>query len=272
MPDAQRNPKILDINTAAASRLRAALGKNDRIRLDGYLGGLSDLKASFAPVMQATCNVPATPAGNSNDNLTGQSYFDRFMSFNSMIATAFACDLFRSVAISFGAEGNYTTYDGVYPASLNYNGATLTIQYDHSVSHQSPISGESGQYGMDPNMTRDRVHMYLVVDLINKLKAVSDPSGSTVLDNTIVMAGFCVDDGQHDSGSSLGTPIVVAGGKNFITPGRTFDASHFDLNDLYFSFSQLLNMGLTSFYPIAQSDHPYGSDTGRQCGSNVVPL
>jgi hypothetical protein len=88
------------------------------------------------------------------------------------------------VAISFGSEGNYTTYDGVYPAALNYNGATLTIQFDHSVSHQSPISKEPGTYGYEPNMTRDRVHMYVVVDLINKLKAITDPSGSAVLDNT----------------------------------------------------------------------------------------
>jgi hypothetical protein len=275
--DYARNPAILDVPTAATNNLRAQLGSGDRVRLDSYLAALSDLKKSLGTqVPVAACTPPAMPdvnAATTNQNgLKGMNYFQRMMAFNSLIATAFQCDLFRSVAISLGAEGNYTTYDGVYPATLNYNGAALTIQYDHSVSHHSPISGEAGTYGFDPNMTRDRMHMYVVVDLINKLKAVTDPSGSAVLDNTIIMAGFSVDDGQHNSGPSLGTPMLVAGGKNFITPGRSFDASHYDLNDLYFTFSGLLGMGLTSFHPIAQTLKPYAAATGRMSGSTVVPL
>ena len=275
--DYARNAKILDIPTAATNSLRAQLGKADRIRLDSYLASLSDLKKSLGvqpPIVG--CGAPPMPtvtASTTNRNgLKGMAYFDRMKAFNSLIATAFQCDLFRSVAISFGSEGNYTTYDGVYPASLNYNGAALTIQYDHSVSHQSPISKEAGTYGYEPNMTRDRVHMYVVTDLINKLKAASDPSGSAVLDNTIIMAGFSVDDGQHSSGPSLGTPMIVAGGKNFMTPGRVLTASNYDLNDLYFTFSSLLGMGLTNFFPIAQTVKPYGKATGRMAGSTLVPL
>jgi uncharacterized protein DUF1552 len=275
--DYARNPKILDVPTAATTSLRGQLGKADRVRLDSYLASLSDLKKSLgAQPPVASCTPPGMPAVNSSttnhNGLKGMDYFARMMAFNSLIATGFQCDLFRSVGISFGSEGNYTTYDGMYPATLNYNGATLTIQYDHSVSHHSPISGEAGTYGYEPNMTRDRMHLYVVVDLINKLKAVTDPSGSAVLDNTIIMAGFSVDDGQHSSGPSLGTPLIVAGGKNFMTPGRIFDASPYDLNDLYFTFSGLLGMGLTSFHPIAQTLKPYAKATGRMSGSTVVPL
>ncbi len=275
--DYARNPKILDLPSAATSSLRSRLGSADRVRLDSYLASLSDLKKSLgaqAPI--AACAAPGSPsvaASTTNRNgLKGTAYFERMMAFNSLIATGFQCDIFRSVAISFGSEGTYTTYDGVYPASLNYNGAALTVQYDHSVSHQNPISGEAGSYGYEPNMTRDRVHLYVVVDLINKLKAITDPSGSAVLDNTIIMAGFSVDDGQHSSAPSLGTPLIVAGGKNFMTPGRTFDASKYDINDLYFTFSGLLGMGLTSFHPIAQTPKPYAKATGRMSGSTLVPL
>ncbi len=275
--DYTRNPKILDIPTAATTSLRAQLGKADRIRLDSYLASLSDLKKSLGAQMTVVgCTPPAMPAVNTSttnqNGLKGMAYFERMMAFNSLIATGFQCDLFRSVGISFGSEGTYTTYNGAYPASLNYNGAALTVQYDHSISHHNPISGEAGTYGFDPNMTRDRMHLYVVVDLINKLKAVSDPSGSAVLDNTIIMGGFCVDDGQHTSAPSLGAPLIVAGGKNFMTPGRNFDASAYDLNDLYFTFSGFLGMGLTNFHPIAQTVKPYGKATGRMSGSTVVPL
>jgi hypothetical protein len=277
--DAARNPKMFDVPAAAAARLNAKLGKNDRLRLDAYLQGLTDLRARLgtAPPM-STCAAPPVPAVNmgstSQSGLKGMRYFERMKAFNDLIAVGFQCDLFRSVAISFGAEGNYTTYDGVYPASLNYNGATLTVQYDHSVSHQNPISGESGGYGFDNNMTRDRVHLMLVLDLVDKLKAVIDPSGSRVLDNTAIMAGFCVDDGQHgsDGGITRGSPVVVCGGKNFMSPGKSIDASTFDLNDLYFTLSTKLGMGLTSFHPIAQSSRPYGPMTGRTSGSSLIPL
>ena len=275
--DYVRNPMVLDLPTAATTSLRAQLGKADRVRLDSYLASLSELKKSLgAQPPISSCTRPGAPSVNASttnrNGLRGQAYFDRMLAFNSLIATGFQCDLFRSVAISFGSEGNYTTYDGVYPASLNYNGAALGIQYDHSVSHHSPISNEQGTYGYEPNMTRDRVHLYLVVDLINKLKAVTDPSGSAVLDNTMLMAGFCVDDGQHNAGPSLGTPLLVAGGRNFMTTGRSFDASKYDLNDLYFTFSGILGMGLTNFHPIAQTPKPYAKATGRTSGSTLVPL
>ncbi|MFO0722330.1 MAG: DUF1552 domain-containing protein [Myxococcota bacterium] len=279
--DFARNSKILEVPTAAASALRSKLGRADRVRLDSFLSGLSDLKQKLTAedqMPQLTCTQPGQPGvdqrSSSQANLVGQAYFDRMRAFNDLIAVGFQCDLFRSVGISLGAEGNYTTYDGAYPSELNYNGASVTVQYDHSVSHQTPISGEQGGYTFDNNMTRDRIHLYLLVDLINKLKAASDPSGSKVLDNTMVMAGFCVDDGQHggDGGVTKGSPIVVAGGKNFMSPGRSFDASHYDLNDLYFTFNGYLGMGLSSFHPRAQSERPYGPMTGRMIGSNVVPL
>jgi hypothetical protein len=270
-----RNPRILNVPTDATAALRARLGKQDRLTLDSFTQALADLKAHLTPAGTApVCPAPPMPMVQdpTSSSPTGMAYFERMQAFNSLIAVGFQCDLFRSVAISFGTEGHFTSYDGVYPASLNYNGGTLTIQYDHSVSHQSPVVGEAGGYGVDNNLTRDRVHMYLVVDLINKLKAIQDPSGSAVLDNTAIMAGFCVDDGQHDSGSSLGTPVIVAGGRNFMTPGRSLNCADYDLNDLYFTLSGFLGMGLTSFFPIMQSDHPYGSDTGRMSGSNVLAL
>lgn len=278
--DYARNPKILDVPASAAASLRAKLGKNDRLRLDAYLSGLSDLKASLGtlPLPMPTCTPPGVPAVNmstTNQNeLHGQSYFDRMKAFNSLIAAGFQCDLFRSVGVSFGGEGSGFTYDGAYPSSLNYSSTPLTTQGDHSLSHQSPQSGEPGLFGFDTNMTRDRLHMYLVVDLLNKLKAISDPSGSKVLDNTIVMAGFCVDDGEHGAGTgqSLGSPVVVCGGRNFMTTGRSFDATQYDLNDLYFTFSGLLGMGLTSFYPLPQYNRAFGQLTGRTVGSSLVPL
>ncbi|MFO0598218.1 MAG: DUF1552 domain-containing protein [Myxococcaceae bacterium] len=277
--DGARNPKILASNMAAANRLKGKLGKHDKDRLDAYLGGMSDLQARLgtAPPV-STCMAPAMPSVNmgntTQENLRGQSYFDRMKAFNQLIAVGFQCDLFRSVVISFGEEGNYTTYDGVYPATLNFNGAALTVQYDHSVSHQTPISNEGGLYTYDANMTRDRVHLSLVFDLVDRLKAVTDPSGSRVLDNTFVMAGFCVDDGQHgsDGGTTLGSPVIVCGGKNMASPGKSIDATAFDVNDLYFTFAQKFGMSLASWHPIAQTPRPWANPTGRMSGSTLVPL
>jgi Protein of unknown function (DUF1552) len=276
--DYQRNPKILEVPTAAAQTLRAQLGKDDRLRLDAYLSGLGDLKTKLGsqPPPTTSCQAPPSPtvdlATTNQRSLSGKSYFDRMLAFNSLIAVAFQCDLIRSVAISFGDESNFVTYNGAYPSGLNYNGASVALQADHSLSHNTPIGGSnSGGFGFNENMTRDRLHLFLVVDLVNKLKAITDPSGSKVLDNTIVMGGFCVDDGQHDGASSLGSPVVVAGGKNFMSPGRSLNATNFDLNDLYFTFASKLGMNLSSFYPIDQIT-VNGNRTGRKAGTTLIPL
>ncbi len=276
--DYARNPKVLDVPVAATQGLRARLGKADRLRLDAYLSGLADLKASLAaPPPMSTCAKPPAPAVNSSvtnrSGLSGQNFFDRFFAFNSLIAVGFQCDLFRSVVISFGDEAGGLTYDGVYPASLSYQGASLTVQFNHSISHHGTSGGgPSGDFSDAANITRDRVNVHVLVDLIDKLKAVTDPSGSKVLDNTIVMAGFCVDDGQHDTTPTQGSPIIVAGGRNFMSPGQVVNASQWDLNDLYFTFGGLLGMGLPSFHPIAQSVRAWGPKTGRTSGSSVIPL
>jgi Protein of unknown function (DUF1552) len=289
--DIVRNPAILNVPNAALADLSSKLGKQDQATLASFVQGLTDLKTnltSTAPVAAGCTPIGSPTAASSTANcVSGTDYFNRMMAFNSLIATAFQCDLFRSVSISFGCEtgaSNFMSYGGGsatspvvgnYPSSLVYSGGAVGDIQDHSISHQidnAENSGSINPMGFQINMTRDRLHMYLVVDLINKLKAISDPSGSKVLDNTCIFGAFSTYDGEHDPGATLGQPAIVAGGKNFMSPGRSINASTYDVNDIYYTFNTFLAMGLANWYPAKQIALPYGQTTGRTVGSTLVPL
>lgn len=279
--DFVRNPAILGLPNAELKELQSKLGKGDQATLAAYLQGLTDLKANMTATGSAQCTAPNMPDATATGNeVSGTDYFARMLAFNKLIAVGFQCDLFRSVSLSFGSEVGYETHygnggTGSYPTSLIYNGGVPGNYDDHSISHQSAdLAATAGNLGngLAINMTRDRLHMYLVVDLINQLIAIKDPSGSRVLDNTCIFGAFSTYDGEHRPDLTLGQPAFVAGGKNFMTPGRCLNASQWDLNDIYFTFSQFLGMGLQNWYPIKQINLPYGKYTGRMSGSTRVPL
>jgi hypothetical protein len=160
-----------------------------------------------------------------------------------MIVLAFKCDLVRSVSFMYDAEVNDRTKGIDCPSSLIYNNADITTGMHVGISHYFGPSGG----GRDRTISRDRYYLYLFFYLLDALKQAIDPSGSPILDNTIVMAGYGVLDGNHDPLNSEGTPLVVGGGRNFMHPGNSFELAGADMTDLFYTFSTFLNLGWTDY-------------------------
>ena len=157
-----------------------------------------------------------------------------------MITLAFQCDLVRSVSFTFDGE-TCGRQNNPCPSNLLFDNADLTGQLHIGISH----------YGQNPNgdekcISRDRNYMSLFFYLLDALNQVKDPSGSPILDNTIVLAGYNVTDGQH-TGAAEGTPMVVGGGRNFMHPGNCFDLHRADMKDLFYTFSTFLQLGWSDF-------------------------
>jgi hypothetical protein len=170
--------------------------------------------------------------------------------FNELITIAFACDLIRSVSVMLDVETGSRSLPAA-PRDLVYQGVDITGWNNHLVSHFGHFSGgdfsHSTPEGIPRCITRDRFYFSVVADLIRKLKAAQDTGGSSILDNSIVLAGFGVRDGMHYMHLSQGAPLVVGGGRNFMTPGQSFDLGAFDVADMFYTFSKHLDMGLSSF-------------------------
>jgi hypothetical protein len=246
---AARNPSILDAAVGDIKELQGRLGHSDRVKLDDYFTSVRHLETQLAGVpMPTSCGSgahgPDASLDNSdiNGNGNGTSYVKRVQAFFDMIALGFKCDLFRSV--SFMYDGEVSDRRGIdCPPSLFYNGVDWTPYDMHvGISHYGGPSGG----GRDRTIGRDRLYLWLMFYLLDALKQATDPSGSRMLDNSIVLGGFLVADGNHQPGAE-GTPMVVGGGRNFMHPGNCFDLAGGDMADLFYTFSTFMGLGWSDY-------------------------
>jgi hypothetical protein len=264
-PVTNSNKSIIDAALQDLNHLKNTLSRSDQTSLDQYLSGLRALEVKL---VASNATNPSTvssgglacksPVNNPNVDKTsaagnGALYMERFQTFNDLIAIAFACDISRSVSVMFYPE----SADLVFPSissNLRFNGVDIEGWYNHNISHFGHVDGGgSGDYskesadGIPRCITRDRFFFSIFIDLINKLKATKDPSGSAILDNTIVHLQYGVKDGMHHSNNTPSAPLVVGGGRNFMTPGQSFDYSNYDVADMFYTFNKTLGLGLSSF-------------------------
>ena len=242
---AARNHSILDSSLADIKDMQSKLGKTDQQKLDDYMTSVRNLELKIFNAPMATACTPGSPPSASLDNVDldgslSNVYDQRVQAFFDMVALAFKCDLVRSVSFQYDGE-TCGRQNNPCPANLVYQGADLTGQLHIGISH----------YGQNSNgdikcVSRDRNYLSLAFYLMDALKQAIDPSGSTILDNTIVLAGFNVTDGQH-TGNAEGTPMIVGGGKNFMHPGNCFDLKGADMKDLFYTFSTFLKLGWSNY-------------------------
>ena len=247
---AARNKSILDNAIADIQDMQSKLGKNDNQKLDAYFTSIRALETKIQgsatpPPVTSGCK-PGTPPSPTLDNvdLNGNlsaSYLQRMQAFCDMIVLGFSCDLFRSVSVMYDGEVAQRR-NNPCPPDLNLNNSDLSGVLHTGISHY----GQNGPGGADRAVSRDRAYMSIFVYLLNGLKAVKDPSGSAILDNTLVLGGFGVEDGQHTDAAE-GTPMILGGGKNFARPGNCVELGGADMTDLFYTFSTYLKLGIPNF-------------------------
>jgi Protein of unknown function (DUF1552) len=243
---AARNHSILDSSLADIKDMQSKLGKTDNQKLDEYFTSVRDLEGRLftKPTVPSSC-VPGKPPSETLDNtdLDGSLsaiYDQRVQAFFDIVTLAFKCDLIRSVSFQYDGE-TAGRQNNPCPTSLLYDDADLTGQLHIGISHYGQNTN-----GDDKCMSRDRNYLSLFFYLLDSLKKAADPSGSPMLDNTIVLAGFNVTDGQH-TGNAEGTPMVVGGGKNFMHPGNCYDLKNADMKELFYTFSTYLKLGWSNY-------------------------
>ncbi len=250
-----RNRSILDNTVTQTTALQAKLGSSDKMRLQAYLDGVRALETQLGvgattmppPMMTQGCvagTPPSSALASSQANIQGVShdYVARATAFMDIITLAVQCDLSRSMVFLFDAEGADREFLGQVPSNLIYQQGTLDTQGNHiGISHYADDS--AAQFCV----TRDRFYLSYFTYLINALKASKDPSGASALDNTIIMAGHSVIDGDHNWGNTSGMCTVLGGGAAFMHPGKAYALSQYDHLDLLYTLSQFLGMGMTAF-------------------------
>lgn len=252
-----RNKSILDNAVAALNSLKSKLGAADKQRLDDYLTGLRAFETTLASqnptATPATCGGVAAPDKSLNleDHSGSRTDFPaRLKAFCDIMILAFKCDRAQVFSFMFEYENTNRRFLSQIPAALVYGGADMNRPGSHNeVAHWGDGGADQVTERRNRCVSRDRFYMSYVDYLITELKKSTDASGSPILDNTIIQFGHGLEEGNHNmSGTAaIGLPLVLAGGKNMLSPGNFYNLQGSDLKDLYYTLNMKLGMGLSNF-------------------------
>jgi len=224
-----RKTSVLDYVRKESTALSAKLGPSDRSKLDQLLGGVRDLEkqvqidtANAGAVGTTACAMTARPPAVVDMKM-------RASLMNSLIATAFQCDVTRVVSHMLGHA---------FP-SRAYSFIGVNAKH-HDASHYVDDLGKEG-YRIIVNWL-----MGVVADLLRKLDALGNGAGGTVLDDTmVVLTSDCGESRIHDHNH---LPVLVAGGAGVFKMGRHLSYDNRPpIGDLYLTMLRALGAVAPSF-------------------------
>jgi hypothetical protein len=178
---------VLDYVLGEASSLKARLGATDRRKLDEYMTGVSELekkiqKAATAPLCTPIDRPPAD-----------LPYPDHVKLMLDLIVLAFQCDATRIVSFMLGNAGSGRAYP-----FLQVN------EGHHEISHHQDL-----QANFDKLTIIDRWEVEQLAYLLERLDAIDEGNGTTLLDNSAVFFSSEIEDGNSHAHRNM--PIVVGG-------------------------------------------------------------
>ena len=190
---------LLDFVTADTKRIESDLGPTDRRKLDEYLSSIREIErqleraekdnAQIHPGMEKPYGVPA-------------DFAEHFKLMTDMITIAFQADLTRVLTFLVTAEGTNRPYreidvpDGHHPLTHHQNKPDL----------------------MEKVAKINHYQMVQFAAWMEKLKSIRE-GNSTLLDNSMIVYGAGLGDGNLHTHENLPTMVIGRGG-NTLRPGR----------------------------------------------------
>jgi len=206
----RQRKSILDFADGQGVRLQDQLGAADKQRLQDYLDAVREVerRVEMNGGLPDACHQPEAPG-------TELSFEDHNQLMLDMIFLAFQCDL---------------TPVATFMMDFEFSDRLVSIPNvtsgHHTVSHHESDPGKIEQlrgYGA--------WYAARFAGLVQRMKSAVDLNGLPMLDNSILVLGSGINDGNAHA--RLDVPIVIAGkAGGLITPGRAFDADR-PLADLW---------------------------------------
>ncbi len=222
-----RQKSVLDFASRDFDAASARASSVDRARLQTHADAIRDLEKRLAVSgVGAACTAPSTAVG--------ASYVDQVDAHMRIVQTAFACDLTRvaTLYLDVPQDAGLWGLGGVGPD-------TFHTEYIHQA--------DRGDVGKDNAVAA--YHRFIagqLAKMLANLKAITEPDGTTMLDNTIVV--WCNQLGGGNDHSLSDMPFVLAGGKSsgFAT-GRYLKYANRPHNDLYASLAGFMGVPTPKF-------------------------
>jgi hypothetical protein len=224
---------ILDFITEDTQSLQKNLGPGDKRKLDQYLGSIRDIELQIEKV--AMDSVQVDPQME-KPYCIPQDFAEHFKLMTDMITIAFQADLTRVVTFLVTREGTSRSYreigisDGHHPLTHHRNQIEL----------------------MDKVAKINLYHVQQFASWVEILKNTQEPGGS-ILDNSMIVYGAGLSDGNAHLHHDLPTMIAGRGG-NFIKPGKRI---------MFRKETPMCNLFLTMMDRMGVPMEQFGDSTGH---------
>lgn len=239
---------VLDAVVQSALTVRGKLGRADQRRMDEYLDALrsAEMRVTQGPASTALCvdaSLPVFPDVDVEvrEYRESDEIYDRGRHADVMadlLALAFRCNLTRIVSYMLDDERTEFICNHVKRRTFSEQGST-----EAGTNCGSWVGAHRGS--QDELASIVHWHVGKVTELCQKLDAIEEGDGKSVLDNTIVFFGSCMS--AHERNSRL--PSVLIGGSGGGLRGdQHVDLGTRPLRDLYYTLANsVYGMNLESF-------------------------
>ena len=232
---------ILDFITEDTRALHGDLGPTDQRKLDEYLSSIRQIEDQLKRAEQENAQVDPgmeKPYGIPSD------FAEHFRLMTDMITVAFQADLTRVVTFLVTREGTSRAYreigipDGHHP-----------LTHHRNIREQMDKVAKINQYQMEQ-----------FSQWVTKLKGAQEGNGS-LLDNSMIVYGAGLSDGNQHTHHDLPTLIAGRGGDNFIKTGRRV---------VYRKETPMCNLFLTMMDRMGTRMDHFGDATGHLNGLDLT--
>jgi hypothetical protein len=230
---------ILDFVTGDTKKLQSSLGPTDRRKLEEYLSSIRDVEQQLEKTEKENVVNPGMdkPYGVPPD------FAEHFKLMTDMMTIAFQADLTRVITFLMTREGTSRAYREIGIADGHH-----------------PCTHHMGKPDLMEKVTQiNEYHTKQVAGFLGNLKSIQE-GDSCLLDNSMIVYGAGLADGNRHSHDDLPTLIAGRGG-NFIKPGRRI---------VYRKETPMCNLFATMMDRMGVETDYFGDSTGRLEGLDLT--
>ena len=243
---------VMDAVLADAHSLSKYVSAADRLRLDEYFESIRALERRIAfaekrsSLMQddgALTDTLATPAPGIPDN-----YQDYIHLMLDLIIVAFQSDATRvcTFMLDHGQSNRYFNFiddvRGTWHALSHYQNASGMTEDDDGTTTWESVVEKRAMYAEVV-----RWHHHQLAYLLERMGSIQEADGGTLLDNSMIVYGSTIGDGNEHDASHL--PTLIAGrGAGSIRTGRMLEhVEQTDLASIHLALMQAMGVDIKGF-------------------------
>jgi hypothetical protein len=254
----RKRRSVLDLVLRDFDAVRGRVGSADRARLDAHAQRIRELEQTL--VVPDFCIKPAAPTVERRQIYDDARIPDITRSQIDLLTSMFTCDIARVATLQLGSAQDGMVYSS-FVDDAQWGGGLDT--YHHGLSHSaSAVDQSPTALAARANRQISSIARWVagqLADLANKLRSVTEPDGSTLLDNTLIV--WVTEVAEGPSHAFYDMPFLTLGSAG----GAWRTGLHVDYdnarnhNDLLVSIAQAMGLAdVTTFGDPAYVREPLG--------------